>query len=150
MVLLAWVVAWTVALSAVDLRTRRLPTRMVWTMGLGLVVLAVPEAVADPTVVTRMAVGATTSALPLALLRRMRAGGMGGGDVRFAVPLGAVVGLRAGSVAAAHRGVLIGLLLASAVALVVVVARGLRGRGWSEPVAFGPCLGLGLLLVASA
>ncbi len=148
MVLLAWVVAWTVALSVVDLRTRRLPTRMVWTMGLGLAILTVPEALAAPAAAVRMVVGAATSTLPLAVLRHRGAGGMGGGDVRFAVPLGAVVGLRAGSVADAHQDALVGLLVASVVALGVVVVRGLRGRGWSEPVAFGPCLGLGLLLMA--
>jgi len=143
-VVVAWVVAWTVALSAVDMRVRRLPTRMVWTMRSSLAVLAVPEALSDPAVEARMAVGAATSALTLAVLWRRRAAGMGGGDVRFAVPLGAVVGLRAAP-AAAHREALAGLLLASAVALVVV--RGLRVRRRSEPVAFGPCFSL--LLVAS-
>ena len=75
--MLAWIVASTVALSAVDLRVRCLPTRMVWTMGSGLAVLAVPEALVDPVAV--------------------------------------------------HREALAGLLLASAVALIVVVVRGLRG-----------------------
>ena len=97
--MLAWIVASTVALSAVDLRVRCLPTRMVWTMGSGLAVLAVPEALVDPVAV--------------------------------------------------HREALAGLLLASAVALIVVVVRSLRGGSRRyEPVAFGLCLGM--FLVASA
>jgi len=134
-----------VALSVVDLRHRRLPTRMVWALGLGLVVLTVPEARAEPTTVARMVVGVAAAVLPLAVVRCLTSGGVGGGDVRLVVPLGAFVGLRAGSTTAAASGALAGLLVASGLALVVVAARGLAGRGWSEPLAFGPCLCFGLL-----
>ena len=74
-----------------------------------------------------MVVGVTSSALPLAVLPRIRTGGMDRGDARFIAPLGAAVGLRAAWATAAYWEALAGLLLASGVALVLVVVRGLRG-----------------------
>ena len=162
-----WVVIWSVSLSAVDVRTRRLPTPMVrWFAG-GMIVLA---AVEGTSALGRALLGAGVLAGMLRLAGTLGAGsaggpqrgshrrsgsGVGGGDVRLGVPLGAFVGLTA----AAPSDAVIGALLVAGLAAILslgqvavralVADRGSRRSAWREPLAFGPWLCLAALVVGT-
>lgn len=136
--LLAWVgvAAW---LSAIDLRERRLPNRIVAPLT-GAVVVAIIGAGAVTDDLGRggraLAVGAV--AFLVGLLANL-AGGMGMGDVKYAFPLFATVGFFGREAVAAT--VLV-TTVAGAAAGAVVLAMGL-GRRFRLP--YGPFMSLGLV-----
>ncbi len=111
---LLWLGCWLVALSVVDLRTRRLPDSMVLTTLVGLVVIDTASAALDRRFV--------------------------GGDVKLGVPLGWQIGGVVG-------GVLLVLLQASVLALVGCAMQAVVLCRRPPPLAFGPWLGAGTLLV---
>ena len=144
--LVLWVVPWSLALSVVDVRTRRLPTPMVWCFTAGVVVGALVD---GPPAIVRAAMGATVLAGVLGLAGRSTRAtepGIGGGDVRLGVPLGAWVGWSGPSTWDALVDPLLvaggaSLLALGAVGLrAVMVDEGERRRVWREPLAFGPWL----------
>jgi len=141
---LAWLVAWTVPLSIIDLRTRRLPAPMVNRLLAGLVVLTVVGGLASGSMRPAMwsLVGAVAFGGLLLGVRCLAGDGVGGGDVRLAVPLGWFLGASAVGWTDIVNGVATALLVSAVGALAVTAVR----RRWREPLAFGPWLCLGALL----
>ena len=151
--LVLWVAPWSLALSVVDVRTRRLPTPMVWCFAVGVAAGAVTD---GPGATVRAVLGAAALAGLLGLVGRsgqVPGPTIGGGDVRLGVPLGAYVGWSASSVGDAVVDPLLVAGLASLLALgavglrVVTAGGGRRGRAWREPLAFGPWLCVAALAI---
>ena len=146
-VALAWLVAWLVALSVVDLRRRRLPDPMVATLLAGLVALDSAPTLSggDPLSLLWACAGAVSYGGLLWIVYLFVPSGLGGGDVKLAVPLGWQIGFVAGTGLA--TAILTAHLVTCLLALVgQLVGRLLRG-GWSATLAFGPSLGAGAVLV---
>ncbi len=140
-------------LSATDLRTRRIPTSLVWWCAAGLVISALAG---GPPVMARAVVGVSVLSGLLRLVRglgvRSRDGAgtaIGGGDIRLGVTLGLFVGWSASSFVGAVVDPLLVAGLASLLAQFVVVFRALV-TGWGssrEPLAFGAWLCLSALVI---
>ncbi len=124
-------------LSAVDLRERRLPNRVVGPLAAAAVVWVVGYSVADGDpgrIAVALAAGVVGSA---ALLALRLVGQVGMGDVKLAFPVGVLAGwLGAGAV----EVTLLATALSSLAAAVVVLATG-RGRRYSLP--YGVFLAVG-------
>lgn len=137
-----WLIPVGVAVSAIDLRTLIVPTRIVWPATFVLVVLSVGVALAmsHPQLLLSAVVGVVALAGPLFAIWFLVPSGMGFGDVRLAVLLGWSIGFYAGGEPmAAVIVAFICLALASVVGLVVgLVAMGARGAKAKVP--FGPAL----------
>ena len=90
----AWLAAWSVPLSIVDLRTGRLPSPMVNRLLAGLVVLTLAGGLASGSMrpIVWSLVGAAAFGGLLLAVRGLAGDGLGGGDVRLAVPLGWFLG----------------------------------------------------------
>ncbi len=130
-------------LLVIDVRTHRLPNRVV----LPALAALIPLAIVDATVTgdARPLIGAALGLLVLggfyALLRVISRAGMGGGDVKLAALLGFVLGWhgwQALAVGAASAFVL--------GALYALVLMALRRADGSTRIAFGPWMILGALL----
>ncbi len=143
-----WLIPVGVTISAIDLRTLMVPTRIVWPAFAVSVLLTVAAAglLGEWRWLITAAVGLAVFAGPLFLLWFALPAGMGFGDVRLAVLLGWTLGFYAGQrpIAGAFLAVL--CLGASAMIgiLVGVIALGARGRKAKVP--FGPALFMGTLL----
>ena len=139
---LLWLGCWLVALSVVDLRTRRLPDSMVLATLVGLVVIDTASAALDRRFVspTWADAGALLNGGLLLAVRMAVSAGLGGGDVKLGVPLGWQIGGVVG-------GVLLVLLQASVLALVGCAVQAVVLCRRPPPLAFGPWLGAGTLLV---
>jgi|TARA_B100000959_G_scaffold204135_1_gene213852 leader peptidase (prepilin peptidase)/N-methyltransferase len=148
-VALAWMTVWIVALSIVDLRSRRLPDPMVATLLAGLVLLDAAAAVSGgrPGSLLWACVSALTYGGLLFTVRALAPSGLGGGDVKLAVPMGWQIGFAAGI--GFPTAVLTALVLACLFALVWQVLGRLRGHGWPQTLAFGPWLGAAAVMVVS-
>ncbi|MEO1062605.1 MAG: prepilin peptidase [Actinomycetota bacterium] len=131
-----------IAVSAIDLDCRRIPTAVLRvTAAAGLPFLLVDAVIeADPWPVVRIAVGAAGAYGALLLIHLVSPRGMGFGDVRLAGLLGAFLGwLGPGHV---PLGIMAGFFCGSVVGVGVLVAR--RGdRRTALP--FGPFLALGAM-----
>lgn len=140
MVVLVVALVW---LSIIDVRTYRLPRRIIYAAGvLGLPWLAVDVMVASqPTRLVGMAVGAVGALVAFWLLYVAARGGFGDGDVRLAALLGAYLGfLGVGHVVV---GLFLGFVLAAVVGL-GLMAVGRAGRRTALP--FGPFMAVGALV----
>lgn len=136
-----------IALSAVDLRTKRLPREITYvTAAIGLPLLVVAALVRDePRRIWMAALGGLVAlAIMLAVYLASR-GGMGDGDVRLSPLIGAFLGWQ-------NPGIVpIGLLFgffAGAVVGVLLIALGSAGRKTALP--FGPFLALGAMVAVFA
>lgn len=133
------IAAVAVHLSIIDLRTHRLPNRLVGPLALGvamwLMVLAVTGGDIERGLIA-MAWGCLAVAVFFVL---HLTAGLGMGDVKYAWPIAATLGwwgwtgLRAG---------LVGLAIASIIATVVFVVRRVPGK---RRVAYGPYMSVGLV-----
>lgn len=136
--LTAWV-AVASRLSAIDLRERRLPNRIVGPLAAAVAVAVFGAGVAtDDLGRGGRALAVGTAALVVCLVANL-AGGMGMGDVKYAFPLFTTVGWFGG------EAVVVTVLVttvAGAVAGAVVLAMGL-GRRFRLP--YGPFMSLGLV-----
>jgi leader peptidase (prepilin peptidase)/N-methyltransferase len=132
-----------VALSWVDLRTKRLPREITyWTAIVGVPLLCVAALVEhEPRRMLTMLLGAAISLAVMWLIYVVSRGGMGDGDVRLAPLLGAYLGwLNPGL---ALVGLFFGFLTGAIVGVVMLVAsQGDR----KTAVPFGPFLALGTVL----
>ena len=139
---LLWLGCWLVALSVVDLRTRRLPDSMVLATLVGLVVIDTASAALDRRFVSPAwaDAGALLNGGLLLAVRMAASAGLGGGDVKLGVPLGWQIGGVVG-------GVLLVLLQASVLALVGCAVQAVVLCRRPPPLAFGPWLRAGTLLV---
>jgi leader peptidase (prepilin peptidase)/N-methyltransferase len=126
-------VAVLVALSVIDVRTRRLPNRIV--LPATAVVLAAQIAIAPDRALEWVlgALGAFAFLLTAALFNPA---GLGMGDVKLALLLGAALGWAVGA------ALLIGLV-AAAVAGVAIIARNGWASGRTATLPLGPFLALG-------
>lgn len=136
------------ALSVIDLRTLRLPDRLVFPLiGTGAVLLTLAELGLDrPQRLTYAAVGAAFYFGFLFLANLVYPAGMGFGDVKMSLALGMYVGFLGADVSQALAlvlyAMLLGFVLGSVAGVAVLVA---RGRSASYP--FGPFLVVGTLVV---
>jgi leader peptidase (prepilin peptidase)/N-methyltransferase len=137
-----WLVPVGLAVSAIDLRTLIVPTRIIWPAFAVSVVLCVVVAGIEGEWGWLLSglVGIAVLAGPLFVLWFIRPQGMGFGDVRLTVLLGWNVGFFAGSaLLGAAFLALACLVLAALVGIVYgILALGLRGRRAKVP--FGPAL----------
>jgi len=132
-----------VALTAIDLRLRRLPREVTYvTLALGAPLLAAGALARDEPERMLMMVGGAMGALAfMGLLHVISRGGMGEGDVRLSPLLGAFLGwLNPGLVAI---GLLFGFLGGSIIGVALMVA-GNATRKTAIP--FGPFLALGAIV----
>ncbi|MCU1387876.1 MAG: peptidase family protein [Ilumatobacteraceae bacterium] len=131
-----------VALSWIDLRTKRLPRQIIYvTAAIGVPLLCIAALLRhEPRRIWMMLLGAACALAFMAIVYVASRGGMGDGDVRLSPLLGAYLGwLNPGFVAA---GLFLGFL-AGAVVGVVLIAVGRGGRKTAVP--FGPFLALGTM-----
>ena len=144
----AWLLAGSVVLARIDLREQRLPTRWIWTLAAGLVVIHGIGVLAGAggerlgwAMVGGPAFGGLLGGLYLA-----SHGSLGGGDVRLAVPLGFQVGWATGNEVAT------GIAAVTALAALLTLLGGAvarRGRFGAGPLPFGPGLMAATLLVTA-
>ncbi len=157
----------SVALSIIDLRQYRLPNPIVFSaLGASLAVVVIGEiADGDSGVISAAVVGALVYCAILFVMHIINPAGMGFGDVKLALLLGLFVGWVAGTRLDAVRGVMIALLIGSALGVVLGFGRilinklglsflpdpeeGSAGDGLRHTTfPFGPPLMVGALLVA--
>lgn len=126
------------ALAVIDLRTRLLPTRLIWSAaGAVWVLFAVASMIrGDPSGLWGALAGALVSGAPVFAIHLAHPPSMGFGDVRFSVLNGLVCGWWGWQVALA--GIAAGFLAALPEALAVMARHGARS---SRPL--GPYLAIG-------
>lgn len=130
-------------LAIVDLRTHRLPDRIIFP-SYGVLAALLAFSVLSGTDVAALGRAAATAALTGLLYAVMnRWGSMGLGDVKLGILLGLILGWAGWS--AAIAGPIFGFLLAFVVAIALLLA----GKGKSFHIAFGPYL-IGGALIALA
>lgn len=143
-VLLAWwwLVAHGVAIGLIDIAVQRVPNVLALTSYLGVTVLLATASVVDhhPLGLVRAVLGGIGLAAFYGLVAAASRGGLGLGDVKLAATLGTALGWV--GVNTLIAGTLLGMLLASATGLVVVITGRLR---WKQHYAFGPFLVLSAL-----
>ena len=147
--------AGSVAMSAVDLTTLRIPTRFVYLTAAAVAVGLVAASLADPPMrrLVGAAIGAGVYGGALLVMHLVSPRALGFGDVRLATLVGAVVGWCAWrpdhpvltAVQGAVNAGLVAGLVGSVVGLVLLVVRG-RDR----PFPFGPAIAAGGMVVALA
>lgn len=131
-----------VALTWIDLRTKRLPREISYTTAaIGTPLLIVAAVVEDaPRRIGTMVIGAGLALAIMGLIYLVSRGGMGDGDVRLSPLLGLYLGwLNPGLVPV---GIFYGFLAGAVVGIVLMVV-GRAGRKTSIP--FGPFLALGTI-----
>lgn len=136
-----------VALSAIDLDTRRLPTKIIY-LTLGFVALwlfAVAAATGEPERIGLVVGGGVLGRAPLWLANFLSPKGMGFGDVRLATLIGATLGW----LGLGHVGLALfaSFFLASVVGVTLLV---LRRRSRKDQLPFGPYLAAGALVAVIA
>ena len=132
-----------VALSWIDLKTRRLPRQIIyWTAALGVPLLCVAALVErEPKRIWMMLLGAAIAFAIMGLIYVVSRGGMGDGDVRLSPLLGAYLGFLNPGLAAV--GLFFGFFLGAVVGVVMMLV-GKAGRRTALP--FGPFLALGTII----
>ncbi len=143
-----WLIPVGVAVSAIDLRTLIVPTRIVWPAFFVTVALSVVAAGVEGewSWLLSAAVGLAVLAGPLFVLWFLIPRGMGFGDVRLSVLLGWSVGFSAGVRPVAAAVLALACLTVSAVVGIVYGVIGLSARGRDAKVPFGPALVVGAFL----
>ena len=131
---------WSVVLAVIDLRTHRLPDRLVLPAYPVVAVLWIVAALlrGDPGRLVSVLGGAVALFAFYLLLRMLRPGAMGGGDVKLAGVIGAFLGYLGWD--AVLGGALAGFVFGGLFAVALILA--LRARAGSG-VAFGPWMLLG-------
>jgi leader peptidase (prepilin peptidase) / N-methyltransferase len=132
-----------VALSWIDLRTRRLPRQIIYaTAAVGIPLLCVAALVEhEPRRIWMLLLGAAISLAAMALIYWGSRGGMGDGDVRLAPLLGAYLGFLNPGLALV--GLFFGFLAGAVVGVAVMVA--VKGDRKMK-VPFGPFMALGTVV----
>ena len=132
-----------VALSWIDLRTRRLPREITYTTAaIGFPLLCVAALVENqPSRMWMMLAGATISLATMAIIYWASRGGMGDGDVRLAPLLGGFLGFLNPGLALV--GLFFGFLTGAVIGL---VAMAVVGGDRKMKVPFGPFMALGTVL----
>jgi leader peptidase (prepilin peptidase)/N-methyltransferase len=140
--LILWLIPVGLAVSAIDLRTFMVPTRVVWpAFGVAVLVSVVAALVeSEPRWLWSALVGLVVTAGPLTIIWFALPAGMGFGDVRLAVLTGWILGfVAAGDVRGAVALAIVVLAMAAVIGLVLgIIALGARGRKAKVP--FGPAI----------
>nr|WP_315267215.1 A24 family peptidase [Microbacterium lemovicicum] len=133
----AWLAAASVVLTAVDVRTHRLPDRVVLPgYAVGIVLFAIAAALTnDPGPLLRAVVAGAALFTGFLLLRVVSPAGLGGGDVKLAGVLGLFLGRIGWD--AVLTGLVVAFLIGGVSALVLLALR--RARR-STALPFGPFL----------
>lgn len=130
-------------LVAIDIRTHRLPNRIVLPTLTALVVLGVADAIAsgESTAMIRAVFGMLILGGFYAALRLLSREGMGGGDVKLAAVIGLILGWHSWQALAvgAASAFLLGALFSVSLMM-------LRRADGSTRIAFGPWMIIGALL----
>ncbi|MCU1394684.1 MAG: peptidase family protein [Ilumatobacteraceae bacterium] len=136
-----------VALSWIDLRTKRLPREIIYVTALiGVPLLGVAAIVRhEPRRIWMMLLGAAVALAFMGAVYVLSRGGMGDGDVRLSPLLGAYLGWLNPGFAAV--GLFLGFLAGAVVGL-ALIAVGRGGRKTAVP--FGPFLALGTIIAVWA
>ena len=137
-----------VALSAIDIRTLIVPTRIVWPAFGLVVVLSVLSAAVDGQWMWLLTALVCLASLagPLFLLWFVMPRGMGFGDVRLAVLLGWTVGFYGGAEPLAGVILAVFVLFAASILGIIVGITALGARGRKAKVPWGPSLVAAALL----
>jgi leader peptidase (prepilin peptidase) / N-methyltransferase len=132
-----------VALSWIDLKTKRLPREIIYVTALiGVPLLCVAALVEhEPKRIWMMLFGAAISLTVMAFIYWISRGGMGDGDVRLSPLLGAFLGFLNPGLALV--GLFFGFLVGAVVGVSLMVA---KKAGRRTEVPFGPFLALGTVL----
>ena len=135
----SWFAAVGVQLAAIDRRTRRLPTKLIWPSGVGLAALFVFAAAVGDTwgLLLRSAAGMFALLAFYGVLYVFRPGELGGGDLR----LGAMSGLALGW--AGWSSVAAGVLLCWLAAAAALVALRIRRQEAPRDLPLGPFIVIG-------
>jgi leader peptidase (prepilin peptidase)/N-methyltransferase len=143
LVAFCWVAAVGVVLGFVDAALRRLPDRLTLPAYAGVLALLTADALARgrPAALGPPVLSGAATAFFYAVLILINPAGMGAGDAKLALSLGTVLGWLGGTVA--FLGVLAGLLLASAYAVMALISHRISRR---DHLAYGPFMLLGALL----
>jgi leader peptidase (prepilin peptidase)/N-methyltransferase len=158
--LTGWQIGWTwvlpaylalggflVALSIIDLATKTLPRRIVWTagaVGVGLLTV-VSLAAGEPERLVSAAIGAAIMFVVLLVLHVIARGGFGFGDVRLGAVLGWYLGWQ--GLSTLVPAMVVSFVLSALVGVTLMVL-GRAGRRTEVP--FGPFLAAGALIVVFA
>ncbi len=132
-----------IALSWIDLHTKRLPREIIYvTSAIGIPLLCVAALVRhEPRRMLMMLLGAAIALSFMGLIYVLSKGGMGDGDVRLSPLLGAYLGwLNPGFVAV---GLFLGFLLGAVIGVALMII-GKAGRKTAVP--FGPFLAVGTVV----
>ncbi|NKB93769.1 MAG: hypothetical protein GKR84_04150 [Candidatus Nanopelagicales bacterium] len=144
-VLWLWFIGWAFELARIDIREHRLPNRMVAVCFAGCVIASLMHAivVADFTALVTPAIASLAAATCFVIGHV--SGGIGMGDVKFALVTGWMLGTIGWS--AVWWGHVVAFVIAG-----VVVAGGWLLGGWrrDRPIAFGPFMGLGVIVAGAA
>lgn len=148
-----WLIPVGLAVSAIDIRTLIVPTRIVWPAFFVSVALCVAVAALEGQWdwLSAAGIGLVVMAGPMFAIWFINPKGMGFGDVRLATLLGLNVGFYAATVADGNLGAPAFLAVVAMGGSAVIgialgfVAFGVRGRGARMP--FGPSMVLGCYLV---
>ena len=132
-----------VALSWIDLKTKRLPRAIIyWTALIGVPLLCVAALVEhEPKRIWMMLLGAAISLALMAFIYWASRGGMGDGDVRLSPLLGAYLGFLNPGLALV--GLFFGFIIGAVVGLAMMAT---KRAGLRSSVPFGPFLALGTVL----
>lgn len=136
-------VAGLVALTAIDLRTKRLPREITYTtIVIGAPLLTIAAFVVDePRRITTALLGAVIATAVMLALYLISRGGLGDGDVRLSPLLGLYLGWSNPGLALV--GLFFGFIIGSVVGVVLMIT-GRAGRRTALP--FGPFLAVGALV----
>ena len=144
-VLWLWFIGWAFELARIDIREHRLPNRMVAVCFAGCVIASLMHAivVVDFTALVTPAIASVAAATCFVIGHV--SGGIGMGDVKFALVTGWMLGTIGWS--AVWWGHVVAFVIAG-----VVVAGGWLLGGWrrDRPIAFGPFMGLGVIVAGAA
>ena len=144
-VLWLWFIGWAFELARIDIREHRLPNRMVAVCFAGCVIASLMHAivVGDFTALVTPAIASLAAATCFVIGHV--SGGIGMGDVKFALVTGWMLGTIGWS--AVWWGHVVAFVIAG-----VVVAGGWLLGGWrrDRPIAFGPFMGLGVIVAGAA
>lgn len=139
--LLAPVLAVLVAISVIDIRTKRIPNRIVYpSFAAAAVFVAVADGVGSELDVVRAGIGALAYGAGLLIVAMISPRGMGMGDVKLA----GLIGLACGSLGLRFVGVAagVGILLGGMGAIGALLA----GAGRKSALPFGPFLAAGAVV----
>lgn len=129
------------SLSVIDLKTHRLPNRLVMITSVGVLALGVTSH-SNTKLLTAVLIG-TAYLITFAILKFVGKSSIGMGDVKFAFVCGVIIGIYD------PANWLFNIWLMFAIAALGILLKGLISQvSWQERLAFGPYMALATILIA--